>query len=203
MFELPHPPGIHNVRNAAAAAAVALYLNVASDLIREGLAKFAGVGWRFDIKGMVNGITVVDDYGHHPAEIPRHPRAARGCKFNRLLVLFQPHRYHLRHQHLWYDFSLAFNQADVLALLDIYAASEAPIPGVTSEAWRRASLMAATKTCIISNPCSTAIEFLLHESRPGDAILTIGAGNVSRASNELAILLGFNCVVSHEVRDAG
>src|SRR5208282_3767748 len=68
LFHLPHPPGIHNVRNAAAAAAVALYLNVASDLIREGLAKFAGVGRRFDIKGTINNITVVDDYGHHPAE---------------------------------------------------------------------------------------------------------------------------------------
>src|SRR6516165_3693133 len=69
IFQLPHPPGIHNVRNAAAAAAVALYLKVSSDLIREGLAKFAGVGRRFDIKAQVNGITVVDDYGHHPAEI--------------------------------------------------------------------------------------------------------------------------------------
>src|SRR3974390_419826 len=133
IFHLPHPPGIHNVRNAAAAAAVALYLNVGADLIPEGLAKFAGVGGRFDIKGEANGITVVDDYGHHPAEIKATLTAAKGCKFNRLLVLFQPHRYK-RTQHLWNEFVSAFNLADVLVLLDIYAASETPIPGVTSEA---------------------------------------------------------------------
>src|SRR3974390_2937534 len=132
-FQLPHPPGIHNVRNAAAAAAVALYLNVGSDLIREGLAKFAGVGRRFDIQGLVDDITVVDDYGHHPAEIKATLTAAQGCQFNRLLVLFQPHRYK-RTQHLWNEFVSAFNLADVLVLLDIYAASETPIPGVTSEA---------------------------------------------------------------------
>src|SRR6266705_1135091 len=91
LFRLTHPPGMHNVLNAAAAAAVALYLNVPADLIREGLVKFAGVGRRFDIKGVVNDITVVDDYGHHPAEIRATLEAARGCKFNRLLVLFQPH----------------------------------------------------------------------------------------------------------------
>src|SRR5208282_922068 len=118
IFILPHPPGIHNVRNAAAAAAVALYLNVASELIREGLANFAGVGRRFDIKGVVNNITVVDDYGHHPVEIRATLEAARGCKFNRLLVLFQPHRFS-RTQHLWDEFSRAFNQADILVLLDI------------------------------------------------------------------------------------
>src|SRR5207249_8930297 len=100
IFRLPHPPGMHNVRNAAAAAGVALYLNVASDLIREGLAKFAGVGRRFDIKGVVNDITVIDDYGHHPAEIRATLDAARGCEFSRLLVLFQPHRF-TRTQHLW------------------------------------------------------------------------------------------------------
>src|SRR5205814_216128 len=133
LFRLPSPPGIHNVRNATAAAAVALYLSVPVELIREGLANFGGVGRRFDIKGIVNNITVIDDYGHHPAEIRATLEAARGCKFNRLLVLFQPHRYP-RTQHLWDDFRSAFNQADILVLLDIYAASEAGIPGVTSEA---------------------------------------------------------------------
>src|SRR5262250_642002 len=133
LFRLPHPPGIHNVRNAAAAAAVALYLNVPAELIREGLAKFAGVGRRFEIRGTVNDITVIDDYGHHPAEIRATLEAARGCKFNRLLVLFQPHRYS-RTQHLWQEFTRAFNQADLLVITDTYAASEAPIPGVSSEA---------------------------------------------------------------------
>jgi UDP-N-acetylmuramate--alanine ligase len=200
-FELPHPPGIHNVRNAAAAAAVALYLNVASDLIREGLVKFAGVGRRFEVKGTVNGITVVDDYGHHPAEIRATLEAARGCKFSRLLVLFQPHRY-TRTQHLWDDFSRAFNQADVLALLDVYAANETPIPGVTSEALANSIREAGHKNVYYFQSMQNAIEFLLREARAGDAILTIGAGNVGRASNELVVLLGSELRLSDGVRDA-
>jgi len=189
LFHLMHPPGIHNVRNAAAAAAVALYLNVPSDLIREGLAKFAGVGRRFDIKGVVNDITVIDDYGHHPAEIRATLEAARGCKFNRLLVLFQPHRF-TRTQHLWDEFCRAFNQADILVLLDIYAASETPVPGITSEALATAIRDAGHKNVHYFRSMQAGIEFLLHEARPGDAIMTIGAGNVSRASNELMVLLG-------------
>jgi len=188
IFQLPHPPGIHNVRNAAAAAGVALYLNVASDLIREGLAKFAGVGRRFDVKGIVNNITVVDDYGHHPAEIRATLEAARGCKFNRLLVLFQPHRYS-RTQHLWDEFSRAFNLADILVLTDIYAASEAPITGITSEALANSIRDAGHKNVHYHHSMQRGIEFLVHEAKPGDAILTIGAGNVSRASNELMLLL--------------
>jgi UDP-N-acetylmuramate--alanine ligase len=189
LFQLLHPPGIHNVRNAAAAAAVALYLNVPADLIREGLAKFAGVGRRFDIKGVVNDITVIDDYGHHPAEIRATLEAARGCKFNRLLVLFQPHRF-TRTQHLWDEFCLAFNQADILVLTDIYAASEAPIPGITSEALANAIREAGHKNVFFIRSMQEGIEHLLRASRPGDAILTIGAGNISRASNELMVLLG-------------
>lgn len=189
VFRLHHPPGIHNVRNAAAAAAVALYLNVPSELIREGLAKFGGVGRRFDIKGAVNDITVIDDYGHHPAEIKATLEAARGCKFNRLLVLFQPHRY-TRTQHLWDEFRGAFNQADVLVLTDIYAASEAPIPGITSEALAAAIREAGHKNVHYIRSMQDSIGFLLKNARPGDAILTVGAGSVSRASNELMVLLG-------------
>jgi len=189
MFNLIHPPGIHNVRNAAAAAAVALYLNVPSDLIREGLAKFTGVGRRFDIKGVVSDVTVIDDYGHHPAEIRATLEAARGCKFNRLLVLFQPHRY-TRTRHLWDDFTKAFNQADILVLTDIYAASENPIPGITSEALAAAIRKAGHKNVHYFRNMQEGIEFLLKNAKPADAILTIGAGNVSRASNEFMVLLG-------------
>src|SRR5271157_1959210 len=201
LFRLPHPPGIHNVRNAAAAAAVALYLNVASDLIREGLAKFAGVGRRFDIKGSVNNITVVDDYGHHPAEIRATLEAARGCKFNRLLVLFQPHRYS-RTQHLWDEFSRSFNQADILVLTDIYAANEAPLPGITSEALTESIRSAGHKCVHYFRSMQDGIEFLLREARPGDAILTIGAGNVSRASGEFMVLLGTEYRVTDGIRNA-
>jgi len=187
-FHLCHTPGVHNVRNAAAAAAVALYLNVASDLIREGLAKFAGVGRRFDIKGIVKDITVIDDYGHHPAEIRATLDAARGCKFSRLLVLFQPHRY-TRTQHLWDEFCRAFNQADMLVLTDIYPASEAPIPGVTSEGLANAIRGAGHKSVYYCRSIQEATEYLLRQARSGDAILTIGAGSVSRASNDLITLL--------------
>jgi len=196
LFRLSHPPGMHNVRNAAAAAAVALYLNVGSDLIREGLAKFAGVGRRFDIKGVGNGVTVIDDYGHHPAEIRATLDAARGCKFNRLMVLFQPHRY-TRTQHLWDEFCRAFNQADVLVLTDIYAASEVPISGVTSEALATAIRDAGHKSVHYFPSMQQGIEQLLRQARPGDAILTIGAGSVSRASNEFMTLLGVEQPAQH------
>ena len=201
LFRLPHPPGIHNVRNAAAAAAVALYLNVPTDLIRDGIQKFAGVGRRFDVKGSVNEITVVDDYGHHPAEIRATLEAARGCKFNRLLVLFQPHRY-TRTRHLWSEFVRSFNYADVLALLDIYSAGESPIPGTTSEELANDIRNAGHKNVHYYRSMQEAIEFLLQEARPGDAIMTIGAGNVSRASNELMVLLGSEIRVDDKVKDA-
>jgi UDP-N-acetylmuramate--alanine ligase len=196
VFHLLHPPGIHNVRNAAAAAAVALYLNVPAELIREGLAKFAGVGRRFDIKGVVNDVTVIDDYGHHPVEIRATLEAARGCKFSRLLVVFQPHRY-TRTQHLWDDFSRAFNLADVLVLTDIYAASEPPIPGVTSEALAKAIREAGHKNVFYFRSMQEGIEHLLRETRPGDAIMTIGAGSISRASNEIVWLLGTEHTTHH------
>ena len=196
IFRLSHSPGMHNVRNAAAAAAVALYLNVASDLIREGLAKFAGVGRRFDIKGMVNDITVIDDYGHHPAEIRATLDAARGCEYARLLVLFQPHRF-TRTQHLWDEFCRAFDQADVLVLTDIYPAGEAPIPGVTGEGLANAIAGAGHKSVYYSRSLQQATEYLLKQARPGDAILTIGAGSVSRASNDLVTLLGAGHPAQH------
>src|SRR3989442_9554342 len=196
VFQLAHPPGMHNVRNAAAASAVALYLNVASDLIREGLAKFAGVGRRFDIKGVVNDITVVDDYGHHPAESRATLEAARGRQINRLLGHSQPHRY-TRTQHLWDEFCRAFNQADILVLTDIFASSETPIPGVTSEALASAISEAGHKNVHYFHSMQEGIEYLLKQARPGDAILTIGAGNISRASNEFMVLLGTEHPIPH------
>jgi UDP-N-acetylmuramate--alanine ligase len=187
-FRLQHPPGIHNVRNAAAAAAVALYLSVPVELIRDGLAKFAGVARRFDIKGVANDITVIDDYGHHPVEIRATLEAAKICKFDRVLVLFQPHRYS-RTKHLWDEFCRAFNLADVLVLTDIYAASEEPIDGVTSEALASAIRKAGHKHVYYVASMQAGIERLLAEARAGDAIMTIGAGSVSRASNEILAAL--------------
>ena len=188
MFELPAPPGIHNVRNAAAAAGVALTLNVPPDLIRDGLGSFSGVGRRFEIKGVFNGVTLIDDYGHHPAEIRATLEAARGCNYKRLLVLFQPHRY-TRTQHLWDEFRSAFNQADVVVITDIYAAGEPPIDGVTGEKLSEAISAAGHKNVVFSSTLQGGIEFMLRESRPGDAVMTIGAGSVGRVTDELAMLL--------------
>jgi UDP-N-acetylmuramate--alanine ligase len=196
IFNLPSPPGIHNVRNAAAAAAVALSLNVPADLIRAGLEKFSGVGRRFEVKGVYAGVTLIDDYGHHPAEIRATLEAARGCGYKRLLVLFQPHRY-TRTQFLWDDFCRAFNDADVLVLTEIYAASEHPIEGIMGERLAEAISAAGHKNVVFTSTMQAGIEFMLREARPGDAILTIGAGSVGRALDQLALLLGTQVSSSH------
>jgi UDP-N-acetylmuramate--alanine ligase len=196
VFHLPSPPGIHNVRNAAAAAAVGLSLNVPADLIRAGLAKFAGVGRRFEIKGTFAGVTLIDDYGHHPAEIRATLEAARGCNYKRLLVLFQPHRYS-RTQALWEDFRSSFNQADILVLTEIYAAGEAPIEGITGERLAEAISTAGHKNVVFSNTMQAAMEYMLREARPGDAVMTIGAGSVGRVLDQLALLLGTKVAPSH------
>ena len=188
VFQLPSPPGMHNVRNAAAAAAVALALNVPADLIREGLTHFSGVGRRFEIKGNFSGVTLIDDYGHHPAEIRATLEAARGCGYKRLLVLFQPHRY-TRTQHLWDDFLRSFNDADILVMTDIYAAGEQPIEGITGEKLAEAISSAGHKNVVYSSTLQGGIEYMLRESRAGDAVLTIGAGSVGRVTDELALLL--------------
>jgi UDP-N-acetylmuramate--alanine ligase len=188
-FHLPSPPGIHNVRNATAAIAVALYLSLPVEAIRDGLDSFTGVGRRFEIKASVNGVTLVDDYGHHPAEIRATLEAARGCDFRRLLVFFQPHRY-TRTQHLWEEFCHAFDRADLLVLTDIYAASEAPIPGITGERLADAVRAAGHPAVVFRSSMQEGIEYLLGEARPGDAIFTMGAGSVGRAVDELALLLG-------------
>src|SRR3981189_260551 len=195
-FHLNGPPGIHNVRNAAAAAAVALYLNVPADLIRAGLEEFAGVGRRFEVKGVINKITLIDDYGHHPAEIRATLEAARGCTFTRILVLFQPARY-TRTQHLWEAFCSAFNQADLVVLMDIYAAGEPPIPGITGQALADAIRAAGHKNVVFHSSIQQGIEELLRAARPGDAILPIRPGNVSRAPSELAVLLGARVHLHH------
>ena len=194
-FHLNGPPGMHNVRNAAAAAAVALYLNVPAELIRVGIEEFAGVGRRFDVKGVINNITLIDDYGHHPAEIRATLEAARGCNFNRLLVLFQPHRYS-RTQHLWDDFCRAFNHADMVVLMDIYAAGEQPIPGITGPALADAIRAAGHKNVVFPQLDAGGDRGIASGSRPGDAILTICAETNARPVNWL-LLLGARVSLNH------
>ena len=129
-------PGLHNILNATAAIAVGVGLDINVAQIRTALENFRGVDRRFQLRGKVAGISVVDDYGHHPTEIRATLAAARLCKYGKIHVVFQPHRY-TRTQFLMDEFANAFGDADSLFLLDIYPASEAPIEGVTSEALAR------------------------------------------------------------------
>jgi UDP-N-acetylmuramate--alanine ligase len=196
IFTLPAPPGIHNVRNAAAAASVALSLNIKPEVIREALAKFAGVGRRFEIKGVHQGVTLIDDYGHHPAEVRATLEAARGCGYKRLIVFFQPHRY-TRTQHLWNDFLRCFDQADMLILTAIYPAGEQPIEGITGERLAEAITAAGHRKVVFSSTMQGGMEYILREARAGDAVLTIGAGSVGRVLDQLALLLGARVSSTH------
>jgi UDP-N-acetylmuramate--alanine ligase len=175
-----HVPGAHNVLNATAAVAIALELDVPLETIREGLAQFAGVDRRFQIKGTERGSTVIDDYGHHPSEIQATLAAARACNYKRVHVLFQPHRF-TRTQALMDEFAQAFHQADSVYLLDIYAASEVIIPGVTSEELARRMKSYGHRNVIYSGTMPDAIDAIAAAAKEGDAIITLGAGSVSQA----------------------
>jgi UDP-N-acetylmuramate--alanine ligase len=196
-FHLSMPPGLHNVRNAAAAAAVGLYLNLPIDLIRTGLANFSGVGRRFEVKGVFGGVTLIDDYGHHPAEIRATLEAASACGFQRLLVMFQPHRY-TRTLHLWDEFTISFNRADDLVVTDIYAAGEQAIEDITAERLADAIRAAGHKNVTFAGAMPAAMDHILREARPGDAVLAIGAGSIGRALDELALLLDAQIAARHE-----
>jgi UDP-N-acetylmuramate--alanine ligase len=178
-----HVPGRHNVLNATAAVAIGVQLGVAPDAIAAGLASFRGVDRRFQIKGAVRGITVVDDYGHHPTEILATLRAARDAGYTRVHVLFQPHRF-TRTRDLAPEFARAFADADTLHVLDIYPASEEPIPGVDAPTLVDAILRTATVSggVAYAESIPAAVSALVRTARPGDVILTLGAGSVSQAS---------------------
>jgi UDP-N-acetylmuramate--alanine ligase len=178
-------PGAHNVLNATAAIAVALELGVTPDIAREGLAKFTGVGRRFEVKGEVNGIRVVDDYGHHPTEILATLAAARTCcSTARLHVLFQPHRY-TRTMHLMDEFAKAFNSADRVVLLDIYAASERPIEGVTAHALAGRMREFGHRDVLYAGSGETGVKEIIEGVKPGDLIVTLGAGSVSQLGEKI------------------
>ena len=177
-FQL-HVPGEHNVRNATAAIAVGFGLDIPSRQIREGLANFTGVDRRFQFKGRVNDITVIDDYGHHPTEIRATLSAARQCGYRRIHVIFQPHRY-TRTQLLLDEFSRAFNDADSVSVLDIYAASETPIPGVTGEYLAERIAQRGKRHARYVASFADAAELATKSAQPGDLVLTLGAGNVSQ-----------------------
>jgi UDP-N-acetylmuramate--alanine ligase len=177
-----HVPGRHNVLNATAAVAIGLQLGVAPDGIAAGLASFRGVDRRFQVRGAVRGVTVVDDYGHHPTEILATLRAARDAGYGRVLVLFQPHRF-TRTRDLQPEFARAFADADMLQVLDIYAASEEPIPGVDARGLVEAIRRTGTVCCGVeyAESMTAGVEALAGAAREGDVILTLGAGSVSQA----------------------
>lgn len=179
-----HTPGEHNVLNAAAAIAVATELRVPADVIREGLRLFTGVARRFEVRGEVNGITVVDDYGHHPTEIRATLAAAKSCCAKRMHVLFQPHRY-TRTFHLLDDFARAFHQADRVLVLDIYAASEKPIAGVTAEALVERMRQFGHRGAEYAGSNEAGVEMIVQGVEPGDMILTLGAGSVSQLAEKI------------------
>jgi UDP-N-acetylmuramate--alanine ligase len=176
-FEL-HVPGRKNVLNATGAVAIATQLEIAPEQIAQGLKDFRGVDRRFQLRDRVRGVAVIDDYGHHPTEIVATLKAARECGYGKLHVIFQPHRYS-RTRDLMPEFSRAFDEADSVHVLDIYAASEDPIEGIDSP-----SLVAAIGRDGVEYAPSfeAAADRAVEQAMSGDAILTLGAGNVSQAA---------------------
>jgi len=170
-------PGHHNVLNATAAVGVGVGLDLDPERIREGLENFDGVDRRFQLKGRVGGVSVIDDYGHHPTEIRATLAAAKDCRFSRVHVVFQPHRY-TRTRDLLDDFAIAFGDADSVFVLDIYPASEQPIPGITGERVAEA-LRSAGKQARYMPSFEDAAREVVTVAETGDMILTLGAGSVS------------------------
>ncbi|MGA2435709.1 MAG: UDP-N-acetylmuramate--L-alanine ligase [Bryobacteraceae bacterium] len=177
-------PGDHNVLNATAAVAIGLELGVPLEAMRDALASFSGVERRFQIRGEERGITVMDDYGHHPSEIRATLAAARQCNYRRILVIFQPHRYS-RTFHLMDDFARCFYQADAVYLLDIYAASEKPIDGVSAPALAERIRAFGHRSVEYVATAEQAVEAVLAAAREGDLVVTLGAGNVWQAGERV------------------
>ena len=179
-----HGVGLHTVRNAMAAIAVGFELGLAPDQIRAGLNDFRGVDRRFQTRGLERGITVIDDYGHHPTEIRATLAAAASCGFRAVNVIFQPHRYS-RTEDLSAEFAQCFGQADRLWVIDIYAAGEDPVPGVSSPRLV-GEILRAGHPCV--DYCPTmhdAVDRALDVIGSGEALITFGAGNVWMAGEEV------------------
>jgi UDP-N-acetylmuramate--alanine ligase len=174
-------PGNHNVLNATAAVAVGVGLDIEPDSIREALENFRGVDRRFQLRGRAADVSVIDDYGHHPTEILATLAAARHCGFKRVHVIFQPHRF-TRTRDLLEQFGAAFNDADTVSVLDIYAASEPPIPGITGERLAQAIQLFGDgrSTVSYSRSFDEAARQVSALAEPGDMVLTLGAGSVSQ-----------------------
>jgi UDP-N-acetylmuramate--alanine ligase len=176
--------GRHNVWNAMAAVLVGLELNLKPDTVREGLAAFSGVDRRFQVRGHQAGVTIIDDYGHHPTEIAHTLAAAKTCDFGRVAAIFQPHRYSRTYE-LADDFARCFRDCDRLYVLDIYSASEEPIPGVNAPALVEKIRSAGHSSVEYVESIAAAIDRAVADAQPGDAIITLGAGSISQAGPKL------------------
>ena len=174
-----HVPGAHNVLNATAAIAVGIGLDIEADNIRMALENFRGVDRRFQLRGKAAGVSVIDDYGHHPTEIRATLAAARQCGFGKIHVIFQPHRY-TRTRDLMDEFATAFQGADSLIVLDVYAASETPIEGITGEALALRISEHGKPSARFAGSFAEAVSAAVAAVQPGDMILTLGAGSVSQ-----------------------
>jgi UDP-N-acetylmuramate--alanine ligase len=174
-----HVPGVHNVLNATAAIAVGVGLDVEVEKIRTALDQFRGVDRRFQLRGRAAGVSVIDDYGHHPTEIRATLAAARQCGFRTVHVIFQPHRY-TRTRDLMEEFTTAFADADSLFVLDIYAASEQPIDGITGGALAHAIREKSGRRAEYAASFADAVSAVAAVAEDGDMVLTLGAGNVSQ-----------------------
>src|SRR5881275_3606 len=182
-------PGKHNVYNSLAAIAVGLELEVPFEKIAHALSEFSGADRRFQFKGEERGVTVVDDYGHHPTEIKATLSAARiGAPNRRIVVMFQPHRYSRTHD-LMDEFASAFNNADVLLVTDIYAASEPPIDGVNAEILTNRIKSYGHKNAEYIGALENGPQILGETVREGDLVITLGAGSVHRVGDQLLGLL--------------
>jgi UDP-N-acetylmuramate--alanine ligase len=177
-------PGRHNARNAAGAAAVATEIGVPFEAVRAALGRFAGVARRFQFHGEVDGVTLVDDYAHLPGEVRATLAAAREGGWSRVVAVFQPHRYS-RTARLWRDFGEAFDDADVVVLTDVYGAGEPPRPGVSGRLVLQAVCEARPGRRILYLPRrADLLERLPALVRPGDLVLTLGAGDVTSLADE-------------------
>jgi UDP-N-acetylmuramate--alanine ligase len=178
-------PGVHNVHNALAAIAVALELDIPMGAVQEGLKTLGGLARRFQQKGEERGVMLVDDYGHHPTEISATLETAKDCwPERRLVVVFQPHRYS-RTRALYDRFTMSFNQADVLILAPIYSAGELPISGVDADWLCRGIKEHGHREVTVCGSKNEILQTLLGLTKPGDLVLTLGAGDIYRVGEEL------------------
>lgn len=180
-------PGHHNLLNATAAVAVGHYLGIPFTVAAEALAEFKGVGRRFELLGVARGVTVIDDYAHHPTEIAATIEMARQLSPRRVIAVFQPHRY-TRTALLYTEFGRAFTRADLVVVGEIYSAGEKPIPGVSAELIREA-IRQHDRREVFRLPTTNGAAYLRELVRPGDLVLILGAGDIYRVGLELIRLL--------------